>query len=102
MASWWDRLTAAKQPFPALRTIGLSVNSSKCALWGPGATIDEETGIPITHYDEGSGLKVLGIPIGRPGELGFQDTLLQKKIASLEKACEELAGIPDPRYNIAC
>ena len=58
-----DRIKAAFQHIvPALKTIGLSVNPAKCALWGPGTTIEEDSDIPITHYDEGSGLKVLGIP----------------------------------------
>ena len=74
----------------ALRGIQLKVNLSKCALCGP-RTSDIDS-IPkqdalrqesITAYRPESDLKVLGVPVGRPGETGVQDTKLKKKEAAL-------------------
>ena len=90
----------------ALQGIQLTVNLSKCALWGPGTndiTMFSEDSplrkVPITAYQAGSGLKVLGIPIGRPGETSFQDALLTKKVSALEDACFQLCGVPDPQLQ---
>ena len=75
-----DRLQAAFTGLCRnLATIGLAVNLKKCDLWGPGAHVTAELPdnhllrqVPETPFVSDSGLKVLGVPVGRTGEFGFQ------------------------------
>ena len=89
-----------------LAIMGLSVNLRKCALWGPGAHATAELPdnhplrhVPVTSYTPDSGLKVLGVPIGRPGEHGFQASTWDRCVARLEDACTQLTGVPDPQVQ---
>ena len=47
--------------------------------------MDEDNNVPVNPYEPDSGLKVLGIFIGRPGVSGLQDALLAKRVTKLEK-----------------
>ena len=85
---------------------GLAINLSKCTLWGPGADAVMDLpqgsilrGIPVTPYDLYSGLKVFGVPVGRPGERGIHEAIWLKKVAELRKACTDLIGVPDPQIQ---
>ena len=69
---------------------GLVMNLSKCTLWGPGVSgvpaLPPDAplrGIPLTPYEVDSGVKVLGVPVGRPGEHGFHEELWRKKVRDL-------------------
>ena len=55
-----------------MAAVGLAINRRKCALWGPGCPLegfqqdDVLVGVPSTAYIADSGLKVLGVSVGRP------------------------------------
>ena len=66
---------------PALAAIGLEVNLTKCALWGPGAQTEQDMvdripdsipidhpirKIPITPFGPSAGITVLGVPVDAP------------------------------------
>ena len=87
----------------SFRDMGMSVNLSKCAAWGPGTDLLAQApedhpirGVPVTDWCLDSGLKMLGVPIGRSGEHGLHEALWKKKVTELEFACTELLGVPDP------
>ena len=75
-------------------------------MWGPGCPTstqmpdnDPLNGIPGLGYAPGSGLKVLGLPVGRPGEFDVHESLWAKRIAELETACDALSRVPDPQIQ---
>ena len=89
-----------------LQKLSLAVNLRKCTVWGPGAHLVKASPagcplreIPVTPYEAGSGLKVLGVPIGKPGETAFQDKLLQGRVDDLQKTCDHLSLVPDPQIQ---
>ena len=62
---------------PALAAIGLEVNRTKCALWGPGAQTEQDMvdripidhpikKIPVTPFGPSAGITVLGVPVDAP------------------------------------
>ena len=74
------------------RLQGLTMNLSKCAIWGPGADLISGLpegnilqGIPQTPYELDSGLKVLGVPVGRPGEHGMHEAVWLKKVRTFAR-----------------
>ena len=80
---------------------GLSVNLKKCSLWGPGSS--KLSTLSIEHplrqvttkaFSEESGVQVVGVPIGRNGERGFQAGAWANKVRDLGAACEALTGVP--------
>ena len=46
-----------------------------------------------------AGLKVLGVPVGRPGEVAMHEKLWSKRVAELQGACDTLSGVPDPQLH---
>ena len=56
---------------------GLSLNKSKCVLWGPGTAAENLSrhpalqGISLVPFLPGSGLRVLGVPVEHPAEVGW-------------------------------
>ena len=99
-----------QQAFLALReafsAIDLGVNLKKCALWGPESAAVSQLpsdhplrDIPVTPYIAGSGIKLLGIPVGRPGETAFQDDQLAQRVTALATSCDALGALPDPQLQ---
>ena len=99
-----------REAFRALRqnmsAVGLEVNRGKCVLWGPGCPprgnfpdADPLGGIPCEGYAVGTGLKVLGVPVGRPGETATHERLWAKRVQDLQGACDTLASVPDPQLQ---
>ena len=89
-----------------LATLDLAVNLQKCVLWGPGARLlgslpadHPLRAVSVTQFDEGSGVKMVGVPVGRTGETVFQDAILGKRIQALEASCGALAALPDPQLQ---
>ena len=86
--------------------LGLTINQKKYAIWGPGAELCKSLPtehplfqVPQTGYEAGTGVKMLGVPVGRPGETTYQDKQLETKIVALEKACHAITGVPDPQLQ---
>ena len=103
-------LERVEQAFSTLRNslsgIGLAVNLHKCTVWGPGSTLlpslEEDhplRAVPVTPFTEGSGVKMVGVPVGRHGETAYQDGLLAKRVQALEVACGALGSLPDPQLQ---
>ena len=99
-----------QQAFSTLRdslaAIGLAVNLHKCAVWGPGSdlvgALPEEhplRAVPVTPFSNGSGVKMVGVPVGKLGETTFQDACLAKRVVQLESACGKLGALPDPQLQ---
>ena len=88
--------------------IGLSVNPSKCVLWGPAAEtpdFQEHTallGIPVTPYLPNTGIKVLGGPVQHPRSNGqHARDLFDKKVGSLGKMLDALKALPQAHLQFS-
>ena len=90
----------------AFSSRGLCVNLKKCTLWGPASSNVQALPenhplrqIPITKWTEGSGLRILGVPIGHSHEVSFQKDLWQATVNKLALACDKLGRVPDPQVQ---
>ena len=86
-----------------LAAMDLAINLQKCTVWGPGSNLLASLPgdhplrvVPITPFEEGSGVKMVGVPVGRPGETAFQDGFLGKRVEAMEASCTPLAALPGP------
>ena len=79
-----------------LEAIGLSVNFSKCELWGPAQ--DSWTGSPEIHkvpWTPGSGLVILGTPVNYPNTTTFADGFWKDVTGRLREAVQKVTDMVD-------
>ena len=83
---------------PALDSVGLKLNVSKCQLWGPGIHNEGEVppglpdalaGIPVVPFGPRAGITVLGVHVdtvgGRECQRGAWDKAVSKTVKVLER-----------------
>ena len=76
--------------------LGLSLNTSKCKLWGPGAHLAaHETGVPVVPWSPDSGILVLGTPVSYPGSSAFLSQHWATKTAEIEAATSRVTQVLD-------
>ena len=76
--------------------LGLTLNASKCKLWGPGAHLAaQETGVPIVPWSPDSGILLLGTPISYPGSSAFLGQQWAAKAAEIEEAANRITQVLD-------
>jgi hypothetical protein len=82
-------------------TRGLFLNKKKCVLWGPAvspANLENHVdlqGISTMPFVPTSGLRVLGVPVDHPANLGtFTTTMFNKAVTRLEAMCSRLTHLP--------
>ena len=79
-----------------LRKRGLQVNRGKCVLWGPaGSAVPFCEGIQVTPWEPGSGITVLGTPVGFPGSTDHLDKEWATRLQSIEEAAGILTSLTD-------
>ena len=92
------QLTATMQALtPAFQAIGLSVNLSKCELWGPSAPLVKQLcpNIALIPWQPASDLTVLGCPVNFPGTSTYQDSAWSQCLAKMKKATDALGQMSD-------
>jgi hypothetical protein len=80
---------------------GLYLNKKKCVLWGPAAIQASLEAHPTLHgisslpFEPTSGLRVLGVPVDHPADVGtFTKAMFGKAVARLESMCSRLTHLP--------
>ena len=97
-------LEAALQYFQLrFETLGLSINLSKCNLWGPAGSMPPSSSTSpfhhVTHipWSPGSGIVLLGVPIHFPGDPTFLRQHFTHTLDNLKATCATLTSkIRDP------
>ena len=76
--------------------VGLSVNSAKCSLWGPGAHhVPSSLGVPIVLWTPNSGCTVLGIPIDFPASTSHVEMHWAKTVEGLSTTLDRVTALTD-------
>ena len=80
---------------------GVSVNLSKCRIWGPAAKTPGQSSldghlrhIPVVPWCPGSGLLVLGIPVTHPEGAEFGEQAWEKRVSKTLHTIEILGHLP--------
>ena len=86
--------------------LGISINMSKCKLWGPAAANAEElvkyptlAKIPQVSWAPKFGIRVLGLPVEHPSSVSFCESQMQAAVHGLEDACALLGHLGDPQIQ---
>ena len=81
---------------------GIEVNLAKCSLWGPAAGQAVDTtlypslsGVHLTPWSRGNGIRVLGLPVYRLGDYTFATELARSATDKLAEALSLLIKLDD-------
>lgn len=80
--------------------IGLTLNRSKCVLWGPGAElVPERDTLLVRSWHAGEGITVLGIPVDKPESTQALNLAWSEASATLDKVLDLIARLPDAQLG---